>query len=61
VPREKKMATASYLHEGLLAFPPTSRSLFTGAKAFAARLLMKNKIHIYVVNTRGKSNGLSFN
>jgi len=45
------MAKTSYLHEGLLVFPPTSRSVFTGAKAFAARVLMKNKIHVYVVNT----------
>jgi len=45
------MAKTNYLHEGLLAFPPASLSVFTGAKTFAGRVLMKNKIHIYVVNT----------
>jgi len=28
------MAKTNYLHEGLLAFPPASLSVFTGAKTF---------------------------
>jgi hypothetical protein len=38
----------SYLHEGLLVFTPTCRSISFGANAFAAGILVKNKIRIYV-------------
>jgi hypothetical protein len=57
------MAKANCLPEGLLAFPPTSRSVFTGTKALALRIVTENKIHIYVVNTlihfSGKFNGFA--